>query len=134
MTDRPAYKVNFDDVPVAQGLREDEGWIDMQVQFAINEETAGSTEAVFGRTVFRPGSRHDWHRHDNAAEIQYLVSGEGVVLDGDDEIPVRPGDVVYTPKNRWHGFRNTSDTEEAVLVWAWAGAGSREVGGYEARS
>lgn len=131
--DGRATKVNVDEVEFAQGLKEDEGWIRMKVQFLITEENAGAEEVVFGRTVFTPGSRHEWHRHENAEEVQYLISGEGTVLDGDDEIPMVAGDVIHTPKGRWHGFRNTSQTEEAVLIWLWAGAGSRATAGYEAR-
>lgn len=128
-----ATKVNVADVPAAGGLKESEGWVDMQVQFLISEANSGASEVVFGRTVFKPGSRHDWHRHEHAEEIQYVLSGEGIVLDGDDEIPVKAGDVVHTKKNQWHGFRNTSDTEDAVVIWCWAGAGSRPAAGYEAR-
>lgn len=128
------YKTNWDDVPTKSDFDEAEGWIKMQVQFGIDSSNGGATEVVFGRTVFRPGARHDVHRHANAEEIQYLMSGEGVVLDGDDEIPVRPGDVFFTPKNRWHGFRNTSSDTDAVVVWAWAGAADREQAGYVART
>ncbi len=130
----PATKVNLESVAFAEGLREDEGWIDMRVQFAISQLNAGAEEVVFGRTIFAPGSRHEAHRHAHAEEVQYLLSGEGVVLDGDDQISVGPGDIVHTPKGRWHGFRNTSESEDAVLIWLWAGAGSREAAGYEARS
>ncbi|HEX9644186.1 MAG TPA: cupin domain-containing protein [Acidimicrobiia bacterium] len=134
MGQRRATKVNIGAVETAQDLREDEGWIEMLVQFLITEDNAGSEEVVFGRTVFRPGSKHEWHRHENAEEVQFLLSGEGIVLDGDAEIPVVEGDVVFTPKGQWHGFRNTSDVEDAVVIWLWAGAGSRDAAGYEARS
>jgi quercetin dioxygenase-like cupin family protein len=126
-------KVNISEIPFAEGLRKDEGWIDMKVQFLIGAHNAGNDEVVFGRTLFEPGSSHEHHRHANAEEIQYLVRGEGVVLDGDDEIPMGPGDVILTHKNVWHGFRNTSDTETAELIWCWAGASSRDAAGYEAR-
>jgi quercetin dioxygenase-like cupin family protein len=128
-----ATKVNIEDVAFADGLKEDEGWINMHVQFLITQMNSGAEEVVFGRTIFRPGSRHEWHRHVNAEEIQYIVAGEGIVLDGDDEIPVRVGDVVHTKKGQWHGFRNTSATEDAEVIWLWAGAGSRDAAGYEAR-
>jgi quercetin dioxygenase-like cupin family protein len=136
--DRPegdkATKVHLDDIDFAQGLRADEGWIGMKVQFLINEANSGAKEVVFGRTVFAPGSRHEWHRHENAEEIQYVIAGEGIILDGDEEIPVRVGDVVHTKKNQWHGFRNTSEIEDAIVIWLWAGAGSRDAAGYEARN
>lgn len=133
MPSRPTKKVNISDIEFEQGLRRDEGWVDMKVQFLINAENASNEEIVFGRTLFEPGARHEHHRHAHAEEIQYLVRGEGVVLDGDLEIPMKPGDVILTHKNVWHGFRNTSATETAELIWAWAGAASREAAGYEAR-
>lgn len=129
-----ATKVSIGSIQFAQGLREEEGWIDMLVQFLITEDTAGSEAVVFGRTVFRPKSRHEAHRHVNAEEVQFLLSGEGIVIDEDREIPVVAGDVVFTPKGSWHGFINTSDTEDAIVIWLWAGAGSRDKAGYEARS
>lgn len=133
MPSQPAKKVNVSEVGFAEGLRRDEGWNNMKVQFLIDAGNAGNEEIVFGRTLFEPGASHEHHRHENAEEIQYLVRGEGVVLDGDDEIQMKPGDVVLTYKNVWHGFRNTSDTETAELIWAWAGASSRDTAGYEAR-
>ena len=133
MSDKRTTKVNVEDVEFAGGLGRDEGWIDMKVQFLITAHNAGNDEVVFGRTLFEPGAAHEHHRHANAEEIQYLVRGEGVVLDGDDEIEMRPGDVILTHKNVWHGFRNTSDSETAELVWCWAGASSRDAAGYEAR-
>lgn len=128
-----AYKTSIHDVPLVQGLKPEEGWIDMQVQFLVDAHTAGAEEIVFGRTVLPPGARHEWHRHPNAEEIQLVVAGHGTVLDGDEELEMGTGDVLWTPKNRWHGFRNTSDSEDVVLIWCWAGAASRDTAGYEVR-
>ena len=36
MTPQEPYRTRIEDVPLEQGLREDEGWIDMQVQFLID--------------------------------------------------------------------------------------------------
>ena len=36
------------------------------------------------------------------------------------EEPSGEGDVVYSPRGRWHGFNNTSN-EDVVLVWGWIG-------------
>ena len=44
-----------------------------------------------------------------------------------------PGTWRSTPKGVWHGFRNTSDTEETELIWAWCGGASRDEVGYEVR-
>lgn len=133
MATQRTTKVNISDIDFAEGLTRDQGWVDMKVQFLLGAENSGNEEIVFGRTLFEPGARHEHHRHPHAEEVQYLVRGEGIVLDGDDEIPMKPGDVVLTHKNVWHGFRNTSDTETAELIWAWAGAASRDAAGYEVR-
>jgi hypothetical protein len=59
--------------------------------------------------------------------------GQGIVIDGDGEIPVVAGDVVHTRRGQWHGFINTSDSEDAEMIWLSAGAASRDTAGYEAR-
>ena len=122
--------MNVNEVPLVGGLLPEEGWVDMQVQFLI-DHGSGAKLHVLGRTVFRPGSHHDIHRHPRGEEFQLLVSGAGVAVNGDEEVPMRPGDVIFTPANEWHGFRNTSPTEDAVLLWGWAGGASREEVGYE---
>ena len=128
------YHVHLDTVDPAPGLGPDQGWVGMTVQFLVDKAKAGSEHFVFGRARFAPGgSEHQWHRHPGAEEFVLLVKGQGIVLDGDNEIPVGVGDVVFHAKGEWHGFRNTSDTEEAEMIWGWAGAASRDEAGYELR-
>lgn len=128
------YSVSIHDVPPAEGLDPDEGWVNMLVQFLIDKDSAGADKMVVGRTVFPPGrSSHEHHRHHSAEEFVYVVRGQGIVMNGDDEVRVSAGDIVFHPRNIWHGFRNTSETEPTEVIWAWAGAGSREAAGYEAR-
>ena len=78
------------DVPLERGLREDEGWIDMRVQFLIDERTAGSTGLVVGRTVLPPGARHERHRHPNCNEFLVVMSGGGEVYTDTASSPRRP--------------------------------------------
>lgn len=124
------YRTRVEDVPLVQGLREDEGWINMQVRFLIDEKSAGANNMVIGWTVMPPAASHDRHRHFNADEFLVVMSGAGVVFTDEGEEPAAKGDVVFTPRGHWHGFRNDSD-EEALLIWGWVGAGSLEAAGYE---
>jgi quercetin dioxygenase-like cupin family protein len=124
------YRTNVDDVPVAGGLSEDEGWVDMQVQFLIDEPSAGSSELVVGRTVLPPGARHERHRHPNCDEFLVVLEGRGEIYTDQGREAAAEGDVVFTPAGHWHGFDNTSD-EEVLLLWGWRGAGSLEAAGYE---
>jgi len=124
------FRISIDDVPLERGLREEEGWVDMRVQFLIDERTAGSTELVVGRTLLPPGARHDRHRHPNCDEFLIVMSGSGEIYTDDGREPAAAGDVVLTPAGHWHGFDNTSQ-EDVLLIWGWRGAGSLEAAGYE---
>jgi quercetin dioxygenase-like cupin family protein len=127
---QPPYRTRIDEVPLEQNLREDEGWIDMQVQFLIDARAAGSDQLVVGRTVLRPGARHERHRHPNCDEYLVVMSGSGAVHTNTGMEPSRAGDVIWTPRGNWHGFDNTGD-EDVLLIWGWSGAGSLEAAGYE---
>lgn len=124
------FITNIKNVPLVPGLRRDEGWVDMQVQFLIDKATAGSTQLLVGWTVLPPGAMHDRHRHFHADEFWIVLSGHGVMYTDDGESEAHEGDVVLTPRGQWHGFKNTTE-EDVVLIWGWSGAGSLEDAGYE---
>jgi mannose-6-phosphate isomerase-like protein (cupin superfamily) len=129
---RPAtkmYRTNLRDVPKVEGLKRDDGWVDMQVQFLIDKKTAGADHVV-GWTVLKPGARHENHRHHNCDEFFIVIKGSGHIYTDTGEKPSGEGDVIYSPRGCWHGFNNTS-SEDVVLVWGWMGAGSIEASGYE---
>jgi quercetin dioxygenase-like cupin family protein len=119
------FRTRIDEVPLEQGLREDEGWIDMQVQFLIR-----SPQLLVGRTVLTPGSRHERHAHPNCDEFLIVLSGAGEIYTNEGREPSRAGDVIFTPRGNWHGFDNTGDAD-VLLIWGWSGAGSLEAAGYE---
>jgi len=128
MTER--FRTSLSQVPQVGGLAEDEGWIDMKVQFLIDKATAGTDDFLLGWTVLPPGARHDRHLHRNADEFFIVLRGTGRIYTDDGSEPAREGDVIWTPRGRWHGFDNTGD-EDVVLVWGWSGCGSLEDSGYE---
>jgi quercetin dioxygenase-like cupin family protein len=124
------FRTNLKDIPKEKGLKKEEGWVNMQVQFLINQQNAGSDKLLVGYTVLPAGARHDKHRHPNVDEFLVILKGSGYVYtDGADE-PSGAGDVIFSPRGSWHGFNNTG-TEDVVIVWGWSGAGSLEAAGYE---
>jgi quercetin dioxygenase-like cupin family protein len=125
----PPYRTTIDEVPLVQGLREDAGWVEMQVQFLIDARAAGSDQLVVGRTVLAPGARHERHLHPNCDEFLVVMSGRGEVHTNSGREPSKAGDVIFTPRGNWHGFDNTGD-EDVLLIWGWSGAGSLEAAGY----
>lgn len=125
------FRTSLREVPKVGGLNAKDGWVDMQVQFLVNEKTCGSDKLLVGWTVLPPGAQHDRHRHFNCDEFWIVVKGRGVMYgESGEEVPSGEGDVVFTPRGHWHGFNNTSN-EDVVLVWGWSGAGSLEAAGYE---
>jgi quercetin dioxygenase-like cupin family protein len=126
---KPPYRTTIDEVPLEQKLREDEGWVDMQVQFLIDARRAGSDQLVVGRTVLKPGARHERHLHPNCDEFLVVMSGRGEIHTNTGREPSEAGDVIFTPRGNWHGFDNTGD-EDVLLIWGWSGAGSLEAAGY----
>lgn len=128
--DAAQFVTNLRDVPVVQGLKRDEGWINMQVQFLVDKANGNSDGFLLGWTVLPPGAMHDKHRHFNCEEFWIVLEGRGVMYTNDGVKDAGEGDVVFTPRGHWHGFKNTSDTD-VVLVWGWSGAGSLEDAGYE---
>jgi quercetin dioxygenase-like cupin family protein len=126
------YKTNLKNVPLEGGLKEEDGWFNMQVQFLLDQKSTGNDKLVVGWTVLKPGAKHDRHLHRNCDEFFIVVKGRGMsyTADGKGDEASGEGDVVYSPRGAWHGFNNTSD-EDVVLVWGWSGAGSLEASGYQ---
>jgi mannose-6-phosphate isomerase-like protein (cupin superfamily) len=63
-------------------------------------------------------------------EFFVVIKGSGFIYTDMGREPSSQGDVIFTPRNHWHGFDNTG-VEDVVLVWGWSGAGSLEAAGYE---
>lgn len=129
--DQHPYKVAVADTPADPGIPE-RGWVDMDVRWLVTGASVGAKQTVFGVTTFPPGARHEIHRHPNAEEVEYLVSGHGVAYVDDDAIELGPGEAVFVPQNAYHGFENTSDAE-VVMAWLYAGAPSLEAAGFVTR-
>jgi quercetin dioxygenase-like cupin family protein len=126
------YKVSLDETPSDAGLPE-RGWLQMDVRWLVTKETVGATQTVFGVTIFPPGSKHEIHRHPNAEEVEYIVSGRGTAYVGADAVELGPGEALFVPRNEYHGFENPSG-EEVVMAWCYAGAASLEEAGFVTRS
>jgi quercetin dioxygenase-like cupin family protein len=125
------FRTNIKDVPKVEGLKREDGWVDMQVRFLIDKKTADANHVV-GQTVLKPGARHENHRLRNCDGFFIVLKGHGMIYTDKGDTPSVEGDVVYSPRGCWYGFNNTSN-EDVVLVWGWMGAGSIEDSGYEVR-
>lgn len=61
------------------------------------------------------GGSIGYHKHEDSAEIFYVVSGSGKVLCNGDIEELRAGVCHYCPRFATHGLENTSEEEALVL-------------------
>ena len=100
------------------------------VKQLINRSTVGSHRGMLSVAEFEPGGMHKLHRHPHAAQISYLMSGTAEHLTENGPVSIKSGDMVYSEKNEWHGFRN-SGTSPAVLVTLYSPSAELAECGYE---
>ena len=93
------------DVP--QKPVEMEGATGCQVRILVGSEEQ-APNFVMRQFEVAPGGHTPRHFHSYEHEI-YVVAGQGVVVDGDREIPLNEGDVVFVAPDDVHQFKNTGD-------------------------
>lgn len=82
-----------------------EGARDCRVRWLIGEKDHAPNFAMREFEV-APGGHTPKHFHDYEHEV-YVLAGNGTIIDGDKELPLNAGDVVFVEPNDVHQFRNT---------------------------
>ena len=113
------FKINPGDFKSDRTLREDRGWLKMDVRWVITEANVPSEATVVGRTILPPGvgSMHALHRHPNAEEWEYVIHGTGIKHVGDESFVIRAGDLAFVPRNVYHRLENGSENEPLITRW-----------------
>lgn len=83
---------------------------------AIEHEN-GTAAVTLGKLEIQPGSQIPPHSHP-VEDAQIVLSGKGVLIEGDEEFPIEAGCHSWVPGNIRHGVKNTGD-EPLVLVYTW---------------
>jgi len=52
-----------------------------------------------------------------AEEFYYILSGYGIMIVGDEEVEVGPGDLIYIPAGAKHGLRVKGSYPVRALAW-----------------
>jgi mannose-6-phosphate isomerase-like protein (cupin superfamily) len=106
----------------------------------------GSTVVFFHEVTIPPGTIEGTHWHIGTEELYYIVEGQGIAYLGEDddpataeypkveryvmgigpktcrEIPVKPGNVIYTKSGGIHGIRNPGTTPLRFVAFLYHGA------------
>jgi quercetin dioxygenase-like cupin family protein len=100
-----------EEVPQAEVAME--GAVGCRVRWLVGE---GDRAPNFAMREFElePGGHTPHHFHPYEHEI-YVLEGEGCIVDGEFERPLRAGDVVFVAPDDTHQFRNTGSTRFRML-------------------
>lgn len=70
------------------------------------DQSDGAPHFAMRRFEVAAGGYTPKHSHPYEHEV-YILEGRGIVIEGDDEHPLRAGDVVFVRPDEVHQFRNT---------------------------
>lgn len=102
-----------------------EGAADCRVRWLIGEVDQAPNFAMREFEV-APGGHTPKHFHDYEHEI-YVLSGRGVLVDGNQDRPLAAGDVVLIAPGDVHQFRNSGDEPLKFLCLIPNAATGRQV-------
>ncbi len=78
-----------------------------QVRWLVDEED-GAPNFAMRQFEVAPGGYTPKHNHPYEHEV-YVLAGNGIVMEGDQEHSLTPGTVVYIAPDEVHQFKNTGD-------------------------
>jgi mannose-6-phosphate isomerase-like protein (cupin superfamily) len=84
--------------------------------YLIDRTKGPSLRLTTGYTTVYPNGTTTGHAHDDMEEVYFFVSGEGVMVVGDDEFPVKAGDALYVPPGAYHTTYQTG-LYPLVILW-----------------
>jgi mannose-6-phosphate isomerase-like protein (cupin superfamily) len=67
----------------------------------------------------QPRLSYEPHHHDDHEEVYYIINGTGKIKIGNEQAPLRDGDIIYIPENTTHSIIN--DGEEMIDFLAFGG-------------
>jgi quercetin dioxygenase-like cupin family protein len=124
------YKTSRRETPFDPSIPQKPGWEGMQVHWLADRDHGRTETTVFNVTEFPPNRWHELHRHPGAEEYFYVLEGSGLHLTDGEPIRLVEGDVVFVPRNEWHGFANDTD-EPALAITVLGGVAHYSDAGYE---
>ena len=84
-----------------------------RVRWLIND-TDGAPNFAMREFTVEPDGHTPKHSHPYEHEV-FVLKGEGVVLEGDEQHPIQAGDFIYVAPDEIHQFRNSGSGELTFL-------------------
>lgn len=83
--------------------------------FLVDPENSPSQRLKMGQTTIYPTGSTTGHTHDDMEEVYYVISGEGIMIVGEDEFEIKPGDGLYVPPGVFHTTHQRGNLPLTVL-------------------
>ena len=96
-------------------VKDRESEILMDTYYLIDPEKSPSKNLTMGHTIIYPTGKTTGHAHDDMEEVYYILTGEGKMVVGDDEFPIKAGDAFYVPFGEFHVTYNTGIQPMSIL-------------------
>ncbi len=90
---------------VEQSRVDMQGAVGCTVRWLVGQQE-GAPNFAMRQFEVAAGGHTPRHTHPYEHEV-FVLEGEGIVVEGDTQHPLKPGDVVYVRPDEVHQFRNT---------------------------
>lgn len=81
----------------------------------MHPDVHGNRSQSLAEATILPGQTTRRHRHGQTEEIYYILSGEGLMVVGDEKQAVRVGGAILIPPGAWHCVTNTGRVNLVLL-------------------
>ena len=86
------------------------------IDFSVERLAFPEIQTMDPRVVrIPPGKNNEFHKHAHES-LFVILQGEGEVRVGDDLVAVKAGSIAFVPRWIFHQTRNTSTTEDLVVL------------------
>lgn len=96
-----ARLLQWDELPRYRSTRDTRDRVDL-----IKPETIETDRFRADHVLYHPGDTSAKHSHPDAAQIFYVLRGQGKLFTSVDEYDLEPGDLVWLPEGELHWFEN----------------------------
>ncbi len=84
--------------------------------FLIDSTNSPSKRLTMGYTTIYPTGTTTGHAHDEREEVYFVISGEGIMVIGEEQFPIKAGDGLYVPPGKYHTTIQTGN-QPLVVLW-----------------
>jgi oxalate decarboxylase/phosphoglucose isomerase-like protein (cupin superfamily) len=95
------------------------------ITIKISKTRDGIDNISFCVEDMSPGRKMRVHKHLNNDELIFIHKGEGAFTLDEEVMDVKAGDVIFVPRDTWHGLDNTG-RENLQMMFQYSPAGFEE--------